>query len=135
MQKKAFDSVNWAFLYKVLEKIGFNEESVNCIRSVYQELMARIRINGSLTNQFNLERGRRQGCCLSPSLFVLFVEPLAQMIRQEGEIKGVFGQEEHKILIFLKQPNESFPKIMELLENYGIYSGYKINVKKHRFCQ
>ena len=60
------------------------------------------------------------------------------MIRQEEEIKGVkIGGEEHKIglfaddiLIFLTQPNESFPKIMRLLENYGKYSGYKINVSK-----
>ena len=47
------------------------------------------------------------------------------------------GGEEHKIglfaddiLIFLTQPNEGFPKIIRLLETYGKYSGYKINVLK-----
>ena len=98
--EKVFDSVNWVFLYEVLEKFGFNEKSVNCIRSIYQETMARIKINRNLGNQFNQGRGTRQG--LSPSLFALFVEPLALMIRQDEDIKGVtIGQEEHKIGLFM----------------------------------
>lgn len=74
--EKAFDRVNWEFLYLALEKLGFNDKSVQCIKSLYQNPTARVRVNGSLSERFLLERGTRQGCCLSPSLFAIYIEPL-----------------------------------------------------------
>lgn len=136
--EKAFDSVRWSFLYKVLEKFGFHRSIIDTFRALYDSPSARIKVNGALSKAFTLERGTRQGCPASPLLFALFIEPLSQWIRQNSEIKGIsVHTAEHKlalfaddVLVYLSQPTLTFPKLMTVLERYGALSGYKLNVQK-----
>ena len=79
--EKVFDRVNWAFLYQVLENVGLNDKDIQGISTLYQKPTARIKINGSLPESTILEWSTRQGCCLSPTLFAIFIEPLAQLVR------------------------------------------------------
>lgn len=129
MQKK-LSTLRWEFLYLVLQRFGFNDTVIRCLKSIYNSPVARIKINGSLSGTISLERGCRQGCPLSPILFALFVEPLAQKIRKDLEIMGIsFKGREYKtclyaddILVTLSDPDTSLPKLMSCLDQYGFYS-------------
>lgn len=136
--EKAFDSVNWSVLYKALERFGIHENFIKGIRTIYNKPVARIKINGYLTDTITLQRGTRQGCPISPLLFALYIEPLAQWIRQTKNIKGInINGDIHKlalyaddILIYLSTPTTSLPELMTLLEKFGSYAGYKLNIQK-----
>lgn len=133
--KTACDRVSWSFLYKILERFSFNNQFISCIQAFYSDPATWLKINGCLIGSFKLYRSIWQGCCLSSSLFALFIEPLAQNIRQNNELERVTkATEEHRIGLFagdvityLKYPNLTFPKLLTILESFGQMSGYKLN--------
>lgn len=54
--EKAFDCVNWRFLYQVLGKQGIHEQIILLIPGLYKEPAVRIKISGQLTDRFILQR-------------------------------------------------------------------------------
>ena len=72
-----------------------------------------------------------------PHYFSHYIEPLTQWIRQTESIKGIcINGEDHKvalygdyILIYLSTPSNSFSELMNLLETFGRYAGYKLNLQ------
>jgi hypothetical protein len=80
----------------------------------------------------------RQGCPLSPVLFNIVLEFLARAIKQEEEIKGIqIGKEIVQIslfaddmILYLKDPRNSTPKLLDTINSYSKVAGNKINLQK-----
>ena len=88
-QEKAFDRVDWSFLRSVLISMGFGPSFVKWVDLFYCNSRSSVNVNGYISNSFPLSRGVRQGCPLSPLLYVLVVEVLACNIRANSSIRGL----------------------------------------------
>lgn len=136
--EKAFDRVEWSYLHYALEQFGMAGSFANWVKILYNSPTAAVITNGLRSSNFPLHRGNRQGDPLSPLLFDIAIEPLAQAVRQSSLISGILvGGREHKItlyaddvLMFLSRPETSIPCLTKLISSFGAFSGYKINLGK-----
>jgi mannosylglycoprotein endo-beta-mannosidase len=79
--EKAFDRIEWNFLFTALSKLGFNNTWVRWVRTLYLHATFTIRINGEAGLVFQLARSVRQGCPLAPYLFILATDVLGHMLK------------------------------------------------------
>ena len=83
--RKAFDTVNHERLLQTIKDLGINGKFYNTVKSMYDSLVSCVRINNDLSEFFECPVGVRQGCVLSPTLFSLFINQLANQVNDLGE--------------------------------------------------
>uniref|UniRef100_A0A670KB41 Reverse transcriptase domain-containing protein n=1 Tax=Podarcis muralis TaxID=64176 RepID=A0A670KB41_PODMU len=136
--EKAFDNVSWQFLLGCLETVGIEGSFLEGIKAIYSSQRAKLIINNDLTDSFEISKGTRQGYPLSPLLFIMVLEIIANKIRTTPEVRGIkIGGKEYKLkayaddlMLSLEDPQKSVHRVIELLEEFGKLSGFKLNKSK-----
>ena len=72
--KKAFDSVHRDSLWKIAELYGIPAKYINIIKNIYHNSSCYVKTQEGHTDYFGIETGVRQGCVLSPLLFLLVID-------------------------------------------------------------
>ena len=130
--EKAFDTLEWSFIHKTLMHFGFGSSISNWIKVFYKNIESCILNNGWASNFFELSRGVRQGCPLSPYLFILSVEIMAETIRgmsiNGNEIK--LSQYADDTTVILDGSEQSLQESLNLIDIFGDVSGLRLNRKK-----
>ncbi|VDO87479.1 unnamed protein product [Schistosoma curassoni] len=83
--EKALDSVDRTTLWKLLRHYGVPEKIVNIIRNSCDGLDCKIVHVGQLTDSFEVKTGVRQGCLLSPFLFLLVIDRIMKTSTSDGK--------------------------------------------------
>ncbi|KAK0152499.1 LINE-1 reverse transcriptase [Merluccius polli] len=87
--EKAFDHVAREALWGVLREYGVSDPLIRAVRSLYARCQSLVRIAGNKSDMFPVRVGLRQGCPLSPILFIIFMDRISR--RSQG-VEGVrFG--------------------------------------------
>lgn len=87
---KAFDTVRWSFITSVLSGMGLPVLFINWIRVCISTASFSVSVNGNLEGFFSSARGIRQGCSLSPYLYVILNNVLSKMLNKAA-LEGILG--------------------------------------------
>ncbi|KAJ8402876.1 hypothetical protein AAFF_G00361900 [Aldrovandia affinis] len=145
-QEKAFDRVQHGFLFGVLGRMGFGPRFIGWVRTLYAGAYSCVRVNGFLSGAVEQAGGVRQGCPLSPLLYVLFMEPFAELVRRDPGVDGVrlpgvagevlkIQQYADDTTLFVSSVR-SLGRIRALTDLFGAGTGSRVNMAKSSvlFC-
>ena len=82
--EKAFDSIHRDSLWKILRHYGIPSKLVNIIKMLYSDFRSRVICNTVLTDAFRVTTGVKQGCILSPFLFILGIDWVLKQVTSDG---------------------------------------------------
>ena len=141
-QEKAFDSVSWDTIRKTFRAMGFGPHMcawVDVLCNSSAPVTRTLRINGELSEEFNVCAGVPQGDIWSPICFACIMEPLARMIEdpQAGLPGIVVGGIHYRISLyaddtvcFLSDPPTEIPLLWALIRRFERATGLRVNDTK-----
>ncbi|XP_057803071.1 uncharacterized protein LOC131018358 [Salvia miltiorrhiza] len=144
---KAFDKVEWRFMRAMMSMLRFPPLLIDlvlqCVSSVEFSFVINCKVYGSLIPS----RGLRQGCPLSPFLFVICAQGFSSLLRgfeNQGLLSGItmarhcpsitnlfFADDS---LIFFRANEEGAKSLGDVLHSYELASGQTINLEKSTIC-
>jgi mannosylglycoprotein endo-beta-mannosidase len=139
--RKAFDSIRWEYILDLLRRRGFPAQFRNWITALLSTASSRVILNGIAGPPIIHGQGLRQGDPLSPLLFVLAIDPLAQIldvatthgllhkIRGRGSIlrTSLYADD---AAIFVAPIKEDIQNLANILHSFGEVTGLATNFLK-----
>lgn len=136
--EKAFDTVDHTYIMKCLRHFNFGDDLIKWVSLFYSKSKNAVLNNGHMTNFFEVKRGVRQGCPLSPYIFIICIELLSHEIANNRNIRGInIGDIEIRRTLFADDATfltdgteHSFNNLIEILDKFSQISGLKLNSSK-----
>uniref|UniRef100_A0A803TR72 Reverse transcriptase domain-containing protein n=1 Tax=Anolis carolinensis TaxID=28377 RepID=A0A803TR72_ANOCA len=136
--EKAFDNLNWNFFKLAFQEIDIGFHFKNAINKIYERQNARVMINGRTSAELKIEKGTRQGCPLSPLIFIFALEILLRNINQDKETRGLrINKKDFKVRAFaddviciVEEPRKNIESWIIKIEEFGKLAGFHLNKKK-----
>ena len=142
--RKAFDSISRKSILAALDLFGFGPVFRGYVETMLGHSEACIKNGGWLSDWFSTTKGVRQGCVLSPLLFILVVECLALKIRSSSRIAGVLDgifpsveglirliQFADDLTLFIKS-TKCLSQALEIIDEFTLITGLALNRKKSK---
>ena len=135
--EKAFDSVDRSTIWTLMEHYGIPPKFISIIRNLYDDATCHIIHNGKLTHPFKVETGVRQGCILSPTIFLIVIDWIMKETTQGNKtgIQWTFTKHLEDLdfaddIDLLSHKQQHAQEKLSRLAAEAEKTGLKINIKK-----
>ena len=139
---KAFDSVPHLHMFYSLIQEGLHGKLICVLREMYSKLSSCIQSSdGNISELFTCVTGTRQGCMLSPFLFIFYLNELIKQA-EVNECKGIYVNESHPNVSMLLYADDlvllgdNIGRVQQLLNNLSTFCkkwGLSVNMEKTKF--
>lgn len=140
--ERAFDTVSREALWASLNCRRFPEKIVHLIRELYTDDVCAVRFNGKESQPFSIETGVRQGCVLSPTLFLILLDCVMEQTNSDSPFGIQWNLLERlndidyadDICLLAHRHSDMQAKLFHLAKN-AEKVGMKINIKKTKLMR
>lgn len=138
--EKAFDRLNHGNMWEAFRRKGLPEKTIGLIEAQYRAFSCRVMHNGVLSDPIRVVAGVRQGCILSPLLFLIVIdeilvgaidrEPNLRLLWQPITMEHLNDVELADNVALLAQRLSDMQSKLDDLANRSSAAGLTINVNK-----
>ena len=126
--EKAFDSVSHKTLHALLAHVGLPEHYRNIVKGLFHKVTVVTNFQGANNLDISIERGIKQGCPLSPLLFIVVMDILHHLLQKHADVT---------VMMFADDTAAGAAKIVDKLkgiklafERFEAITGLKLNMTK-----
>ena len=139
-QRKAFDMVDHRVLLRGMAHFGFSPDVVKLIELIYEGNRTNIKINGELSDILSIGRGVRQGCPLSASLYIVYLQIFLNILTADSPhaVRGIDLPGDNRIkvsaytddLVLFCDDNYDVKKCFSFFDKIAAITGSELNSDK-----
>ena len=134
--KKAYDTVWRDGLWYKMWEMGIKGKMWRIVRSLYANNRSCIFLEGKCSDFFPVNQGVAQGCTLSPTLFLIYINGLLNEIEKCPELGAKFSENKMSGLLFaddfvgIAETGQALQSLIDVVHNYSKRWRFEANVKK-----
>jgi len=135
--KAAFDRVDRNVLWEMMRKRGVSEGLIDRVMEVYEETRCVVRIGENISREFWVEKGVRQGCPMSPTLFNIYIADIEEELKKgNGGIwvgnEKMWSIEYADDIVMLAEEEEGLRDMMRRVKRYIEGKRLELSVDKSK---